>query len=87
MELYQRVGVMGPTHSLTACPIELHEDDGRSSSTELPAPSMASTSLVVRWIDGGIVTRKDIGIPNALDPNEVRSVFDVEGRPLTQSLV
>ena len=45
VEFYQRVGVMGPVHSLTACPIELREDDCCSSSTELPAPSVASTSL------------------------------------------
>ena len=43
VELYQRVGVMGPVR--TACPIELCEDDCCSSSTELPAPSVASTSL------------------------------------------
>ena len=45
VEFYQRVGVMGPVHSLAACPIELREDDYCSSSTELPAPSVASTSL------------------------------------------
>ena len=44
-EVYQRVGVMGPVHSLTACPIELCEDDCCSASTEMPAPSVASTSL------------------------------------------
>ena len=36
---------MGSAHSLTACPIELREDDCASSSTGLPAPSVASTSL------------------------------------------
>ena len=45
VEFYQRMNVMGPVHSLTACPIELREVDCRSSTTELPAPSVASTSL------------------------------------------
>ena len=33
-EVYQRVGVMGPVHSMTACPIELREDDCCSAFTE-----------------------------------------------------
>ena len=45
VEVYQRVVVMGSVHSLTACPIELPEDDCYSASMELPAPSVASTSL------------------------------------------
>ena len=45
MEFYQRLGVMGPVHSLVACPIELREDDSCSFSTELLPPSDASTSL------------------------------------------
>ena len=48
VEFYQRMGVMGPVHSLTACPIELREDDRCFSSTELPAPSVASSSLSSR---------------------------------------
>ena len=45
VEFYQRLSVMGPVHSLLACPIELREDDNCSVSTELFPPSVTSTSL------------------------------------------
>ena len=45
VELYQRLGAMGPAHSLLACPIELREEDSRSAPTEMPSPSVASTSF------------------------------------------